>query len=152
MTRRSINDNNTDVLWLPDEDPTPSTYLFASKVEAWAYEHRIPPLPLPAVPKPRALSTPAPPLGEDEPDPPYTNVGFFVMRPSRELFSHYMSILRSPGKFEPRFPEQNLLNYAHRRDGAMPWSRLDWKWNMGFPTMKDFEGGARSFHAKYWDQ
>lgn len=90
-------------------------------------------------------------VDDDHPEQPYLNAGFFVIRPSKDLFAYYESLLRVDGKFDPTFPEQNLLNYAHRRDGPMPWAPLGWRWNMNWPTMADFEGGARSFHAKYWD-
>ncbi|KAF2769909.1 nucleotide-diphospho-sugar transferase [Teratosphaeria nubilosa] len=94
-------------------------------------------------------------LGYDHPYPPdpnlsYLNCGFFVFTPSKELFDYYTSLINIPGRFDPRFPEQNLLNYAHRRDGNMPWKPLWYGWNVNWPTEKDWRGGARSFHAKYW--
>ncbi|KAI7614749.1 hypothetical protein KC319_g19805, partial [Hortaea werneckii] len=75
----------------------------------------------------------------------------FVFTPSKVLFEYYLSLLKLPGRFDPGFPEQNLLNYAHRRDGNMPWKPLWYGWNVNWPTEKDWRGGARSFHAKYWD-
>jgi len=111
-----------------DEAALPVTYMFAGKADAWSYEHDIPPAPS-----------------------DYLNSGFFVFTPSRQLFAYYVSLLKLPDRFNPTFPEQNLLNYAHRRDGNMPWNTLGWRWNMNWPTMRDLEGGAHSFHAKYWD-
>ncbi len=111
----------------PDEAMLPSMYMFAGKPEAFTYDH------------------PYPPAEGD-----YFNVGFFVFAPSTELFDYYMSLLALPGRFDPGFPEQNLLNYAHRRDGNMPWTDLHYSWNMNWPTVRDYEGGAASFHAKFW--
>lgn len=33
----------------------------------------------------------------------------------------------------------------------MPWAPLSWRWNANWPTINDLTAGARSFHAKYWD-
>lgn len=112
-----------------DEAPLPRTYMFATHGDFWGYEHPFPPAP----------------------DLSYLNCGFFVFAPSLPLFDYYMSLLQVPGKFDPGFPEQNLLNYAHRRDGNMPWKLLWYGWNVNWPTERDWRGGARSFHAKYWD-
>lgn len=111
-----------------DEKSLPQTYMFAGKSDAFGYDHALPPKPA-----------------------DYLNSGFFVFAPSIPLFEYYVSLLKLPNRFDPGFPEQNLLNYAHRREGNMPWAQLGWRWNMNWPTMRDFEGGARSFHAKYWD-
>ncbi|CAK3850620.1 Hypothetical predicted protein [Lecanosticta acicola] len=112
-----------------DEAPLPRTYLFATHADYWGYDHEYPP--------PTSLS--------------YLNCGFFVFTPSIPLFDYYVSLLSLPGRFDPTFPEQNLLNYAHRQDGNMPWRPLWYGWNVNWPTEKDWRGGARSFHAKYWD-
>lgn len=112
-----------------DEAALPRTYMFASHGEFYGYNHPYPP----------------------NPDLTYLNGGFFVFTPSLVLFNYYMSLLERPGKFDPGFMEQNLLNYAHRRDGSMPWKPLWYGWNVNWPTANDWRGGARSFHAKYWD-
>lgn len=113
-----------------DEPPLPPTYMFAGKADANGYGHEVPP------PQP----------GSD-----YLNSGFYVFQPSKLLFDYYVGLLGLERRFDPSFPEQNLFNYAHRRDGNMPWASLSWRWNMNWPTMRDYDGGARSFHAKYWD-
>lgn len=113
----------------PDEAPLPRTYMFATHGDYWSYDHPYPPVT----------------------DLNYLNCGFFVFTPSTTLFDYYMSLLSIPGRFDPGFPEQNLLNYAHRREGNMPWKPLWYGWNVNWPTEKDWRGGARSFHAKYWD-
>jgi alpha-N-acetylglucosamine transferase len=112
-----------------DEAPLPRTYMFATHGDYFSYSHEWPPLT----------------------DLAYLNCGFFVFSPSTTLFEYYLSVLKIPGRFDPGFPEQNLLNYAHRRDGNMPWKPLWYGWNVNWPTEKDWRGGARSFHAKYWD-
>ena len=115
-----------------DEAPLPGTYMLAAHGDVFGYEHPFPPK-----------------VGDGVAD--YFNAGFFVFTPSRALFQHYLSLLRLPGRFDPGFPEQNLLNYAHRRDGNLPWKPLWYGWNVNWPTERDWRGGARSFHAKYWD-
>ncbi|KAK5123881.1 hypothetical protein LTR85_002077 [Meristemomyces frigidus] len=112
-----------------DESALPRTYMFSTHGDFWGYDHPYPP----------------------ETDLNYLNCGFFVFTPSKVLFNYYLSLLKLPGRFDPGFPEQNLLNYAHRRDGNMPWKPLWYGWNVNWPTEKDWRGGARSFHAKYWD-
>ena len=112
-----------------DESELPRTYMFATHGDFWGYDHPYPPTT----------------------DLNYLNCGFFVFTPSLVLFNYYISLLALPGRFDPGFPEQNLLNYAHRREGNMPWKPLWYGWNVNWPTEKDWRGGARSFHAKYWD-
>ncbi|GFF24806.1 glycosyl transferase family 8 family, putative [Aspergillus udagawae] len=51
----------------------------------------------------------------------YMNAGFFVLAPSEAMFKFYLFLIDQPGLFDPAYPEQNLLNYAHRVDGRMPW-------------------------------
>jgi alpha-N-acetylglucosamine transferase len=113
-----------------DEAPLPLTYSFAARPDMWGYDHPIPPT---------------------SPESNYLNSGFFVFSPSTALFEYYKSLLSLEGRFDPRFPEQNLFNYAHREEGNMPWRHLWFGWNVNWPTNRDREGGARSFHAKYWD-
>lgn len=103
---------------LPDEAPLPRTYMFATHGDFWGYDHPFPP----------------------DPNLDYLNCGFFVFTPSTALFEYYLSLLKAPGKFDPGFPEQNLLNYAHRRDGNMPWKLLWYGWNVNWPTEKDWRG------------
>jgi alpha-N-acetylglucosamine transferase len=112
-----------------DEAALPRTYMFSTHADYWGYDHAYPP-----------------PTNMD-----YLNCGFFVFTPSLVLFNYYISLLKLPGRFDPGFPEQNLLNYAHRKDGNMPWRPLWYGWNVNWPSEKDWKGGARSFHAKYWD-
>ena len=111
-----------------EEGQPPPAYAFAGNPEAFTTEHDWPP-----------------------PDGNYLNAGFFVFTPSLELFQYYMSLLQIPDLFNPSMPEQNLLNYAHRKDGNMPWQRLHYGWNINWPTVKDLNNGVASMHDKYWN-
>jgi alpha-N-acetylglucosamine transferase len=86
----------------------------------------------------------------DFPDVNYLNAGFFVFEPSLSILDYYLSLMNTAGKFNPQLPEQNLLNYAHRRGGNMPWLQLDNTWNMHYPTMDDVHKGVKSLHDKWW--
>lgn len=112
-----------------DEAPLPRTYMLAAHGDFFGYDHPWPP----------------------PTDSTYMNAGFFIFAPSRVLFDYYVSILHIEGRFDPGYMEQSLLNYAHRREGNMPWKPIWYGWNANWPTSKDWRGGARSFHSKYWD-
>lgn len=114
----------------PDEEKLPERYLFAGKTEAGTYEHSFPP----------------------DTSGNYLNAGFFIYSPSHEIMKYYMSVLAIPDRFDPVMPEQNLLNYAHRREGNMPWQKLNYTWNMNFVTPQDMEAGVASLHVKTWDK
>jgi alpha-N-acetylglucosamine transferase len=93
--------------------------------------------------------------GDDHRTPPIPandfNGGFFVMKPSREMFDKYVSILNIPERFDSSRMEQNLLNYAHREDGPMPWMRLKpGAWNTNHPNMDDWNYGTATLHNKLW--
>ncbi|KAJ5107269.1 hypothetical protein N7456_003944 [Penicillium angulare] len=82
----------------------------------------------------------------------YMDKGFFVLRPSKALFEYYMEILSGWGEFESEYPEQDLLNYAHRLDGPMPWQQLGPGWNAQSATKVEYENGLRSIRHKWWLQ
>ncbi|KAB8336643.1 hypothetical protein FH972_020954 [Carpinus fangiana] len=137
--RRTLSEDDNIA---PGEPTPPHSYLFAARDEAGSYDHAIPP----------------------DVNADYLNSGFFVFSPSTEMFDYYMMLAEQQGTlslkngdetrerfFDGSFPEQNLLNYAHRPEGNMPWQHLNWKWNMGWPTERDVEAGVKSFHAKFWD-
>lgn len=120
----------------PDEAPLPPKYSFAA-ITQLATAHSYPP----------TLEN------HSFPNPDYLNAGFMVLQPSLDLFAYYISLTRvSSDRFDHAFPEQNLLNYAHRRDGSMPWQALDSTWNVQYPSLGDVEGGAASLHDKWWDE
>ena len=118
---------------LADEAPLPDAYAFAG-VPEMNHEHAYPPSD----------------AHGDFPNVNYLNAGFFLFRPSRALFAYYLSVLALPDRFDSNFPEQNLFNYAHRRDGNMPWRALDPRWNIHYPSIADLEGGVASLHDKWW--
>ncbi|KAI9376541.1 nucleotide-diphospho-sugar transferase [Aspergillus egyptiacus] len=80
----------------------------------------------------------------------YMNAGFFTLAPSEKLFGYYLSLLDKPGAFDPNYPEQNLLNCAHRVDGRMPWRDLGESWSRKGASRADYEGGLKSVHQKWW--
>ena len=112
-----------------DEAPLPTRYLFAGKPDAMTYSHSYPP----------------------DMSSNYLNAGFFVYSPSKEIMQYYMSVLELEGRFSPDMPEQNLLNYAHRVEGNMPWQKLHYSWNQNFVTPEDLKESPASLHVKYWD-
>ncbi|KAG9998527.1 nucleotide-diphospho-sugar transferase, partial [Aureobasidium melanogenum] len=112
-----------------DEGAMPRTYMMAAHADYWGYDHPYPP----------------------PTDGTYMNFGFAVFTPSIALFKYYLSVLAVPGRFDMGMQEQSLINYAHRRDGNMPWKPLWHGWNVNWPTERDWKAGAKSFHAKYWD-
>lgn len=80
----------------------------------------------------------------------YFNAGFFLFGPSMDVFEHYKYFMDHEMSFDPQYPEQNLLNHAHRRGGGMPWQRMDDSWNIRFPNKKDLEQNVASMHDKWW--
>ncbi|KAH8745607.1 nucleotide-diphospho-sugar transferase [Hyaloscypha sp. PMI_1271] len=78
------------------------------------------------------------------------NAGFVLLKPSLQMFEHYMSVAAIEGRFPGGSPEQDLWNYVHRRDGNMPWKQVDPDWTANTPIYNDYEHGIASFHEKYW--
>lgn len=84
--------------------------------------------------------------------PPPTSVftaGFWLAAPSKEMYRYLMSVTSHYRRFDPHTMEQSLLNYAFRREGAMPWYELDYMWSATWPSLSDFEGGVASLHEKF---
>ncbi|KAL9623998.1 MAG: hypothetical protein Q9160_001751 [Pyrenula sp. 1 TL-2023] len=118
----------------PDEALPPSNYVLGSMPET-------------------SGSHPTPPTLENGgfTDPEYFNAGFFVFSPNPMLFQYYASIMDATNRFDPKYAEQNLLNYAHRRNGTAPWQQFQGHWNVRFPMVDDYqEGLIASFHDKWW--
>lgn len=121
-----------------DEGPLPTSYVFAGQPEM-NVAHHYPPSDLAEA--------------HDYPNKNYLNAGFFVMQPSLSILNHYLTLMTLPNRFPPKFPEQNLLNYAHRREGeggSMPWKAVSPEWNLHYPTVEDLKGGVASLHEKWW--
>jgi alpha-N-acetylglucosamine transferase len=112
-----------------DEGPLPDEYVFATTSEVTHVIHDYPPVPM-----------------------SYFNAGFFLLAPSNKLLKYYKSLFRLKGRFDTTYPEQNLLNYAHRQDGNMPWGRLHHGWNIVLPNIDDVKAGVASVHAKLWTE
>jgi alpha-N-acetylglucosamine transferase len=110
-----------------DEPSLPSNYVLASHSEILHTTHTYPP-----------------------PEWPTFNGGFFLMSPSLQMCHYLTSLLNIPERFDSTYMEQSLLNYAHREPGNMPWTRLNWKWNVNLPNMNDVKEGVHSVHAKLW--
>ncbi|KEY66388.1 hypothetical protein S7711_05821 [Stachybotrys chartarum IBT 7711] len=120
-----------DVGRLPDEPELPDEYVLGTYMEIGGVRHSWPPK-------------------EWEHNPRYFNAGFFVLKPDRKMFEYFLGLLDLNSRFDPTYPEQNLLNYAFRWDGAMPWKEIDDVWNIRFATEKDLDGGVVSIHGKWW--
>ncbi|CAE7030192.1 hypothetical protein CFE70_004081 [Pyrenophora teres f. teres 0-1] len=118
-----------------DEPGLPSTYLLASLSEVWDSSHSFPPGPTTGLKE----------IG-------YMNAGFFILAPSLAAFEYYKSLMNTPGSFDPKYPEQNLINHAHRWDGPMPWREVSYTWNIRCPKDEDFDAGLASVHEKWWKQ
>lgn len=116
-----------------DEGPLPSQYVFAGVPEMMPTHHY-----------------PPTEEGHDYPNFGYLNAGIFVLQPSLDMLNYYLSLTDTPHRFPPKLPEQNLLNYAHRPEGNMPWKHLATNWNMHYPDVSDLEGGVASLHEKWW--
>ncbi|KAL2784957.1 hypothetical protein BJX66DRAFT_343517 [Aspergillus keveii] len=80
----------------------------------------------------------------------YMNARFFVLAPSETMFDYYLALLDQPGAFDPNYPEQNLLNCAHRIDGRMPWRDVGRHWDQKGARRAEYEGGVKSVHQKWW--
>ncbi|EAW08960.1 putative glycosyl transferase family 8 family [Aspergillus clavatus NRRL 1] len=80
----------------------------------------------------------------------YMNAGFFVYSPSEAIFNYYLTLLDQPELFDPTYPEQNLLNYAHRVDGRMPWQDIGAGWSEKGGRPQNYENGLKSLHQKWW--
>ena len=119
----------------PGEASLPKTYLLASLSEVWDSSHDFPP----------KEGTGLKLVG-------MFNAGFFLMAPSLDAFNYYKSLLDIPQSFDPKFPEQNLMNKVHEWSGPMPWREVDYKWNIRYPNENDFANGLVSMHEKWWEQ
>jgi alpha-N-acetylglucosamine transferase len=112
-----------------DEGGLPSTYLFVGVSDTGGSKH------------------PTPAIERDE-----LNGGFWLVRPDTALFAYYLRILEIPSRFDSSFMEQGLLNYAHRREGNMPWRAFEaGRWNVNWPSSKDAAYGTATLHDKFWD-
>ncbi|RFU35353.1 hypothetical protein B7463_g986, partial [Scytalidium lignicola] len=112
-----------------DEAPLPAQYVFAARSDNALTGERDHPFP----PPPTTIFT----------------AGFWLAAPSKEMYRYLMSVTSHYRRFDPHTMEQSLLNYAFRRDGAMPWFELDYMWSATWPSLRDFKGGVASLHEKF---
>lgn len=115
-------------LGVEDEGPLPKSYIFSAQTYLEGRQHPYP-----------------------YPPGPYLSSGFFVVQPCISMFNYYLSVAKIEGRFNSNAPEQNLFNYAHRKDGPMPWTEIYYKWTTTWPSPKEFEAGAATLHEKWWD-
>ena len=111
-----------------DEAPVPSSYIFAAQTYTDQRQH----------------AYPMPPSN-------YFSGGVFLAQPSIELLNYYLSIAEIEDRFDSNAMEQGLLNYAHRKDGPMPWAEVNYIYTTTWPSMKEYKAGAHSLHEKWWD-
>lgn len=125
--QQTKKDKNTE----EEKAPLPSSFLFAGQAQQGDRVHKYPPDP-------------------SDQHAEWMCTGFMVFKPSQEIFEYYTSIMERESSFSPDFPDQNLLNYAHRWDGPMPWTNVYYKWTSTYPTIKEYAMGAAALHEKYW--
>lgn len=127
----------------PSEPTLPATYVLAAQAIQNQRMH------------------PYPPDGGD-----YFSGGFFLCQPSLTLYEYYLNLTAEDTnappdrsetpkpakkqKFDPFLGEQSLLNYAHRRDGPMPWRDVHYTWTTTWPSWREVARGAKSLHEKWW--
>lgn len=78
--------------------------------------------------------------------------GVFLYAPSVEALRFYISLLDHSGLYDTGSTGHDLLNYAHRLDGPMPWGRLQGSWYISRPEERDMKGKAPLLQAKLWEQ
>ena len=76
--------------------------------------------------------------------------GFYVCHPSLEVFEYYMKLMTIPNRLRTNSQDQDLFHYAHRWDGPMPWTEIQYFWTTTWPSMREYRKGAHSLHEKWW--
>ncbi|KAJ5287550.1 hypothetical protein N7478_003236 [Penicillium angulare] len=74
--------------------------------------------------------------------------GLFMYSPSTDLFQYYRGLLGQSGLFNADEEGHDLLNYAHRRGGPMPWKSLHGSWYLNWPGDNDLYGNTPLLHSK----
>jgi alpha-N-acetylglucosamine transferase len=80
----------------------------------------------------------------------YFNGSLFMYSPTTEVFQYYKSLLSHPELYYTGAPGQDLINYAHRWGGPMPWKRLHSSWYINWPNDNDLAGNMALLHSKWW--
>lgn len=123
---------NETALGEQERELTPEKYIMAASPESLQRNHSYPFL------DPDNLST-------------RFNSGLLMYSPSTELFQYYLKLLEHPDLYYTGGPDQDLLNYAHRWEGPMPWRRLHYSWYLNWPNDNDLKGNMAILHTKWWD-
>ncbi|KAF2099919.1 hypothetical protein NA57DRAFT_65763 [Rhizodiscina lignyota] len=135
-----------------DEAPLPANYLFAARSDSSSannkdpYFHEYPP----------AVTSTFSPMA-------------LLLAPSLELYAFLLSALHSPrlqsvfsSFYDEKWtwplsrwrhhtgPETALLNYVFRREGTMPWTELDPRWNANWGNQKDLDKQVIGLAGEYW--
>ncbi|KAF2004412.1 glycosyltransferase family 8 protein [Amniculicola lignicola CBS 123094] len=129
-----VRKTKKDIDYPNDENELPEEYLLASIGEVAGADHDFPPDWDHGLKK----------FG-------YFCAGFFMLKPSEKIFDYYAGLLDIPDRFDPKYMEQNLLNYAHRWAGPMPWKELAYTWNIRSVNDNDLDKGVVSMHEKWWE-
>ena len=111
----------------PDEGPLPNRYMISAQIITNEPTHSYPPV-----------------------GAPYFSAGFFLCHPSAEVVGYYQSLIKVRDRFETELAEQDFLNYAHRKEGPMPWQDFDYRWTTTWPSIVEYKKGAKSLHEKWW--
>ncbi|KAL4905026.1 hypothetical protein BDW74DRAFT_168151 [Aspergillus multicolor] len=81
----------------------------------------------------------------------YFNAGFLLYIPNARLLQYYKCLLTKPELWSYGFLDQDLLNYAHHREGRMPWQQLHSSWHRNHPLDDHFNNNIASLHVKWWE-
>ena len=112
------------------DPPLPSTYLLAASADTWGAQIDW--------------------VGSALPS--YLCACFMLLTPSATLFTYYEAVLNRPeAAFTAAYPDQDLLIYAHRREGRMPWRLLPLTWSANDGGMLEEVPELKSLHVKAWD-
>lgn len=76
------------------------------------------------------------------------NAVFVVLKPSIEMYNHYIAVFSIEGRFRGSSPEQDLWNYVHDSKRNMPLQQINPDWTVNKPCYSDYEHGIASFHEK----
>lgn len=78
------------------------------------------------------------------------NTGFLVLQPSLEIFHYFECLLASTDSFDSSIADQSVLNYVFTQSGPMPWTKVDFLWNIQWPWSADIFSGYAVLHEKWW--
>lgn len=78
--------------------------------------------------------------------------GVFLYTPTVEILQYYVGLLDQSELYQTGSGGHDLLNYAHRHGGPMPWERLQHPWYVDRPEERDLNGQASLLKTKWWIQ